>query len=104
MTQTLDVPAHTVSVVIPVYQGAATLPALMDEIAPLVHRATTPEGRELRVTEVLLVIDALFLKDRSMFERVSFRKEVPGKEPPVEQKPDAPKENDSPDSSHASDA
>ena len=28
MTQTLDVPAHTVSVVIPVYQGAATLPAL----------------------------------------------------------------------------
>lgn len=53
---------------------------------------------------VLLVIDALFLKDRSMFERVSFRKEAPGKEPPVEQKPDAPKENDSPDSSHASDA
>ena len=42
VTQTLDVPAHTVSVVIPVYQGAATLPALMDEIAPLVHRATTP--------------------------------------------------------------
>lgn len=29
----------------------------MDEIAPLVHRATTPEGRELRVTEVLLVHD-----------------------------------------------
>jgi len=57
VTQTLDVPAHTVSVVIPVYQGAATLPALMDEIAPLVHRATTPEGRELRVTEVLLVHD-----------------------------------------------
>ena len=57
MTQTLDVPAHTVSVVIPVYQGAAMLPALMDEIAPLVHRATTPEGRELRVTEVLLVHD-----------------------------------------------
>ena len=28
MTQTLDVPAHTVSVVIPVYQGAATLTSI----------------------------------------------------------------------------
>ena len=57
MTQTPDAQPHTVSVVIPVYQGAATLPALMDEIAPLVAGVSTPEGRPLRVTEVLLVHD-----------------------------------------------
>jgi undecaprenyl-phosphate 4-deoxy-4-formamido-L-arabinose transferase len=57
VTQTPDAQPHTVSVVIPVYQGAATLPALMDEIAPLVAGVSTPEGRPLRVTEVLLVHD-----------------------------------------------
>ena len=47
----------SVSVVIPVYRGEGTLPALMAEIAPLVTEQTTPAGRSFRVDEVLLVWD-----------------------------------------------
>jgi glycosyltransferase involved in cell wall biosynthesis len=46
-----------VSVVIPVYSGAATLPKLITEIAPLTEASHTPHGRTFRVTEVLLVWD-----------------------------------------------
>ena len=45
------------SVVIPVYRGEETLPALMAEIEPLTHTQTTPGGREFAVEEVLLVWD-----------------------------------------------
>ena len=45
------------SVVIPVYQGEATLPELMAEIAPLTSEQTTPDGRRFKVDEVLLVWD-----------------------------------------------
>lgn len=48
---------HAVSVVVPVYRGALTLPALIEEIVPLVEGFTTPEGRAARVSEVLLVHD-----------------------------------------------
>ncbi len=48
---------HVVSVVVPVYQGERTLPALMAEIVPLVGGATSPAGRAWVVTEVLLVHD-----------------------------------------------
>jgi polyisoprenyl-phosphate glycosyltransferase len=47
----------TVSVVIPVYRGADTLPGLIAEIEPLTHVQKTPGGREFRVSEVLLVWD-----------------------------------------------
>ncbi len=47
----------TVSVVIPVYRGAETLPGLIAEIEPLTHVHKTPGGREFRVSEVLLVWD-----------------------------------------------
>ena len=33
---------------------------------------------------VMLVIDALFLKDKSLFERISFKKEAPAEKKPVE--------------------
>lgn len=48
---------HVVSVVVPVYQGAQTLPGLVDELARSVTDRVTPEGRPYRVSEVLLVDD-----------------------------------------------
>lgn len=48
---------HTVSVVIPVYQGERTLPALLKEIEPLTAPARTPNGHVMRVAEVILIYD-----------------------------------------------
>jgi len=48
---------HTVSVVIPVYQGERTLPALLKEIEPLTSPFRTPDGHPMRVSEVLLTYD-----------------------------------------------
>lgn len=48
---------HTISVVVPVYQGELTLSGLMDEIAPLAAGCVTPGKHRMRVTEVLLVRD-----------------------------------------------
>jgi undecaprenyl-phosphate 4-deoxy-4-formamido-L-arabinose transferase len=48
---------HLVSVVVPVYQGSRTLPALVDEIATSTALRHTPAGRPYRVTELLLVDD-----------------------------------------------
>ena len=52
-----DARVHSVSVVIPVYRGAATLGGVVAEV--LAHRegARTPGGRRFRVTEVILVHD-----------------------------------------------
>jgi glycosyltransferase involved in cell wall biosynthesis len=47
----------SVSVVIPVYSGASTLPALVKEIEQFRSSQTTPDGRRFRVDEVLLVWD-----------------------------------------------
>lgn len=49
--------ALTVSVVIPVYRGEDTLPALMVEIEPLTTPRRTPEGHDYLVHEVILVWD-----------------------------------------------
>jgi glycosyltransferase involved in cell wall biosynthesis len=46
-----------ISVVIPVYRGATTLPDLIEELARLRTTQQTPDGREFRVDEVLLVWD-----------------------------------------------
>lgn len=48
---------HTVSVVIPVYQGEKTLPMLMDELDALTGVNTSPEGNEWSVQEVICVYD-----------------------------------------------
>jgi undecaprenyl-phosphate 4-deoxy-4-formamido-L-arabinose transferase len=50
-------PTHRVSIVIPVYAGERTLPALIDEIEPLTRPQSTPAGHEWAVCEVLLVHD-----------------------------------------------
>jgi len=46
-----------ISVVIPVYRGEKTLPALIAEIAPLTAECRSAQGRAFQVTEVLLVWD-----------------------------------------------
>ena len=48
---------HVVSVVIPVYQGSVTLPALVAELERVRGVRSTPAGRDYRVEEVLLVDD-----------------------------------------------
>lgn len=47
----------TVSVVIPVYSGEATLPALVGELAQHREIGQTPDGHSYRISEVLLVWD-----------------------------------------------
>lgn len=47
----------SVSVVIPVYNGAVTLPGLIKELQLLRSTQETPDGRRFRVDEVLLVWD-----------------------------------------------
>jgi glycosyltransferase involved in cell wall biosynthesis len=47
----------TVSVVIPVYRGQATLPELVREIAQLTEPQVSPAGRPFKVSELLLVWD-----------------------------------------------
>lgn len=48
---------HTVSVVIPVYQGERTLSAVIDELVPMTEPFTTPLGNRMVVEEILLVHD-----------------------------------------------
>jgi undecaprenyl-phosphate 4-deoxy-4-formamido-L-arabinose transferase len=48
---------HSVSIVVPVYRGERTLPALLAEIAPLADGVVSPGGRSVVVAEVLLVHD-----------------------------------------------
>ena len=50
-------PAQRVSIVIPVYAGERTLPALVAEIEALTRPQTTPQGTRFTVCEVLLVHD-----------------------------------------------
>ncbi|WP_434156712.1 hypothetical protein ACI6SL_04875 [Clavibacter nebraskensis] len=50
-------PDHSVSVVIPVYQGELTLEALIAEIQPFTVPQITRDGHSYAVTEVLLVFD-----------------------------------------------
>jgi len=54
----MDTPySQRVSIVIPVYRGADTLPTLIAEIAPLTQQRTTPDGNSFMICEVLLVHD-----------------------------------------------
>ncbi len=58
MEKDADAPAvHTVSVVVPVYQGERTLDDLLAEIEPFHVEQTTPAGHRYVVGEVLLAYD-----------------------------------------------
>jgi polyisoprenyl-phosphate glycosyltransferase len=48
---------HSVSVVIPVYNGGSTLPALLAEIETLTGSVSSPQGNHFTISEVLLVWD-----------------------------------------------
>lgn len=48
---------HQISVVIPVYQGEATLAAVLGELLPLTAEFCSPDGNRARVAEVILVHD-----------------------------------------------
>ena len=52
-----DPTPQTISVVVPVYQGAGTLGSLLAELAPLARPFVTPAGWSAQVGEVLLVHD-----------------------------------------------
>ena len=49
--------SQTISVVVPVYRGETTLPALLAEIAPYAAGFETAGGAQARITEVVLVND-----------------------------------------------
>ena len=48
---------HTVSVVIPVYNGESTLPELLADVSAWTTSGTTPDGHFFRVIEAILVFD-----------------------------------------------
>jgi len=48
---------HRVSLVVPVYRGAATLPTLANEVEPFTSPQSTPSGNRFVICEVLLVHD-----------------------------------------------
>ena len=50
-------PSHSVSVIIPVYKGAATLPSVVAELSSLTVPRFTASGAPFRIAEVLLVHD-----------------------------------------------
>ena len=49
---------HTVAVVVPVYRGQDTLPALLEEIEPFASPQVSAAGNLFRVSEILLVHDS----------------------------------------------
>ncbi|GAA1946070.1 glycosyltransferase [Microbacterium deminutum] len=57
MTDPSAVSPHSISVVIPVYQGELTLHGVIAEILPLVEVFTTADGNTARVEEVILSYD-----------------------------------------------
>jgi polyisoprenyl-phosphate glycosyltransferase len=71
--QYLAEPIHTVSVVIPIYQGAHTLEPLVAEIEPLVHVQYTAGGRQFRIAEVILVHDGAIDNSDAVMEKLAAR-------------------------------
>jgi len=56
-TASAEAPLHRISIVIPVYRGERTLPAIVAEIAPLATPGLTPDGNLFVVSEVVLAHD-----------------------------------------------
>jgi undecaprenyl-phosphate 4-deoxy-4-formamido-L-arabinose transferase len=65
--------AHSLAVVIPVYQGENTLEAVVAEIEPLTHDETTPGGQTFRVVEVTLVHDGAIDQSDQVMEALARR-------------------------------
>jgi len=63
----------TVSIVIPVYKGEASLTPLVEEIAPLASPTTTPHGHCFRVAEVILVHDGAVDDSQRVMEALGQR-------------------------------
>jgi undecaprenyl-phosphate 4-deoxy-4-formamido-L-arabinose transferase len=66
-------PVESVSIVIPVYKGEATLPPLVDEIATLASPTQTPHGNCFRVAEVVLVHDGAVDDSQRVLESLGQR-------------------------------
>jgi undecaprenyl-phosphate 4-deoxy-4-formamido-L-arabinose transferase len=66
-------PIHTISVVIPVYQGERTLAPLVGEIVPLMQAQCTAGGRPFRVAEVILVHDGAIDNSAAVMEALATR-------------------------------
>jgi undecaprenyl-phosphate 4-deoxy-4-formamido-L-arabinose transferase len=64
---------RTVSIVVPVYQGEATLTPLLEEIVPWTEASSTPKGRPFQVCEVLLVHDGARDGSASVIEQLAER-------------------------------
>lgn len=71
----IDAPAnqHTFSVVIPVYRGAQTLGALVDELESLTRTRLTPAGHAYRLAEVLLVWDGAIDNSAAVIRELASR-------------------------------
>lgn len=61
---------QTISIVIPVYRGAKTLPPLLKEIEPLTHPQTI-EPHTFQVTEVILVHDGAIDNSATVIQELS---------------------------------
>ncbi len=70
---TADCAPHTLSIVVPVYRGALTLGAFIDELAPLTREQTTPAGRSFCIAEVVLVHDGAVDDSDRVMEQLSAR-------------------------------
>jgi polyisoprenyl-phosphate glycosyltransferase len=64
---------HSLSLVVPVYQGEKTLEALVAEIAPLVAPQTTAKGRAFRVLELIFVHDGALDRSHQVMEALASR-------------------------------
>jgi undecaprenyl-phosphate 4-deoxy-4-formamido-L-arabinose transferase len=62
-----------VSIVVPVYQGARTLDALVDEVEGLTREQLSPAGRAFRISELLLVNDAAIDGSAEVMKRLAER-------------------------------
>jgi undecaprenyl-phosphate 4-deoxy-4-formamido-L-arabinose transferase len=62
-----------VSVVVPVYQGEATLEPLLAELEPRTRPTATPGGRLCQVTDVVLVHDGALDRSDATIERLAAR-------------------------------
>lgn len=62
---------HLITIVIPVYRGAQTLPALLDEIKPFTQATAMKNGESFRVAEVILVHDGAVDDSATVMQRLA---------------------------------
>ncbi|CAN0415825.1 unnamed protein product, partial [Phaeothamnion confervicola] len=67
---------HLVSIVVPVYRGEATIEELVDELLPFTTTSTTPDGRRMRIVEILLVNDNGPDRSGDIIRRLAERSEI----------------------------